>query len=693
MNYFSDFSVWWLFPCLIFSGGLSYWYYFKSHQQASWELKQRKLLALLRGTGLFLVLLLLIGLVWETVTYRKEKPLFITLVDESSSELNYSDSNHVETQIANFQKALNDRFGNQFEMVELSVGESVQPLGKLNLNRKQTNLASGFDHIREVYFNRNIGGIVLISDGNYNAGMHPMYEADRIPLTPIFTLGVGDTITRKDQLVKSIVSNEVAFLGNEFPIEGTIEFNKIPKGPVIVDLMNQGKRIASQKVICGNSNFDQQLVTFQVVAKSKGFQRYTLHVENNSGEVTFSNNQQSCYVEVIDNKNTIALVSSAPHPDLAAIRSVIEEDQETKIITDLTANFTIPKENPNLVIWYENGSKPNPTLFAALKARKIPIWLIIGPSTPPAVIQAYQIGLKLPNGTQQEDVYPSIFAGFSAFSLTEDVVSISKMFPPIRTKFGNYMYPPGMEVILNQRIGSISKKDPLLYVSMVDQTKMGVLLGEGIWRWKMKEFTIKHNIDGFRELVLKMIQYLTVKQNSEHLRVTLPKRFVVTEDIEVKAEFYNDAMELITSPELSFYYQKKGKSQQKIGFTAVSNFYKVNAGELSPGTYTWKVIAKDKGKVYSKIGEFVVEDIAIESLDTRSDFSVLNQLAIQSEGSFHPLRNYQDLLDELETRGDIATLQFADAGFTALIDWKWLFAFLILIFGTEWFLRRWWGGY
>lgn len=692
-NYFSDISLWWLLPIGLLSVGISWFYYYRPRKAQDWSSRQLKALFSLRSVGLFLLCLLLIGLLWESIRYRDEKPLFITMVDNSASMKNYSDSSKVKSRIESFQQQLEERFGDQFELMTLEVGEKTGALKQLDFSGKQTNLADGFEHIRELFFNRNIGGITLISDGNFNLGTHPMYSAERIELTPIFTLGVGDTITRRDQLIKSVNTNEVAFLNNQFPIEATIDFNRMPKGPTTVSLVHQGRTIATQTVTCTNAIFDQQQVVFNVDAKSKGFQRYSVVLQHRDGEYTFDNNQQTCYIEVLDNKNLICLLSDAPHPDLAAIRSILEEDQQSTISTGLTANYTLPKERPNLVIWYENGSRPNPALFKAIKDQKIPIFLILGPTTPSSVVKSYDIGLTVPANGQQDDVQGAVSGGFSAFSFTSVFTDAIQYYPPLRTKFGSYNLPANAEVMLTQRIGNIVKKDPLLYVSRKDNTKIGVLLGEGIWRWKIKEYSQRKSIDGFREFIQKTIQYLVVRQNNEPLRITLPKRFNVTEDVEVKAEFYNEAMELITTPEIVLTLVSPQKKKSTIDFSPLSNFYLANAGQLSAGTYTWTVTAAHNGKKYQKSGDFVVEDISVEQADTKADFSVLNQLSSQSGGTFRPLKNAGQLLDEIAKRGDITTLQYADSGYTALIDWKWLFVLLVLIFGTEWFLRRWWGTY
>uniref|UniRef100_UPI002607730F hypothetical protein n=1 Tax=Fluviicola sp. TaxID=1917219 RepID=UPI002607730F len=64
-----------------------------------------------------------------------------------------------------------------------------------------------------------------------------------------------------------------------------------------------------------------------------------------------------------------------------------------------------------------------------------------------------------------------------------------------------------------------------------------------------------------------------------------------------------------------------------------------------------------------------------------------------SDGSYKTLNQYQALIQEIKTRGDITTVQYEDTGYQELIDWKWIFALIIALLTTEWFLRRWWGSY
>jgi hypothetical protein len=693
MNYFSDHSLWWLLPIFILAVGFSFYYYFKSDQKSIWTKNQLRVLCSFRSLSLFLLGLLLLGLVWETITYRPEKPLVITMVDSSSSLLNYKDSLEVKKQISNFRNELPKSLGEGYEYLELAVGSEVNELDTLSFREKSSNLSEGFKHIKNRFFNRNIGAIILISDGNYNQGVHPMYEAERIELTPIFSLGVGDTTVKRDIVVRSINSNEIAFLNNEFPIQALVDFQRVPVGSYQVNLIQNGKVVQSQKAVVTNSNSDQKEFLFTVLAKNKGYQRFTVSVERVKGEFTGDNNQQTCFVEVIDSKSNVLLLASAPHPDVSALRSVFELDQEAVITSELIQSYSMTNKLPDFVVWYENGLRTNANLFKQFQDKGIPILMILGPNVTTSLLQSYGLAIKAPNGNQSEDVYPTLANGFNSFGLSTDFTSIIPVLSPLRTKFGSYKLPSNSVVVLNQRVGSISKNDPLIAVSQTQKSKIGFILGEGLWRWKMKEFMQKKTTVGFEEFIQKLTQYISVKQNREPLRITLPKRFNTIEDLIFKAEFYNETMELITTPSIEMTITKKGAKGFKQLFSPTANFYQLNSGKLESGTYDWKIVAENNGKKYTKSGTFAVSEISLEAQDTRSNFSTLNQLAVQSNGSYKALNQYKQLIKELKTRGDITTIQYEDTGYQELIDWKWIFALIVALLSAEWFLRRWWGSY
>ncbi|MEN9399273.1 MAG: hypothetical protein RL632_374, partial [Bacteroidota bacterium] len=173
MRFTTDLSVWWLLPWLLISilGGL--WLY----RNVSWwkELSSliRWTLVSLRSAVLFILGLLLIGLIFEAVDYRVEKPLIIALTDNSSSLLNYKDSASVKKQVNALRTKLKTELGDDYEWMEMTVGNTPKFGGTVDFSESVSQLSSAFEKINTEYFNRNIGAIVFISDGKFNAGSNP----------------------------------------------------------------------------------------------------------------------------------------------------------------------------------------------------------------------------------------------------------------------------------------------------------------------------------------------------------------------------------------------------------------------------------------------------------------------------------------------------------------------------------------
>src|SRR5690554_7051818 len=145
--------------------------------------------------------------------------MVITIVDDSQSMLNYADSNSVEDLTKAYLNAVNAKFDLKYNHLIFNLYEPVKTVDSLRFKNSKTDIGKALNRVYDNYYGRNIGAVVLLSDGNFNAGTTPLVIAEKFKKTPIYTLTVGDTIQKVDHLVKSIVANEIAFLGNKFPVE------------------------------------------------------------------------------------------------------------------------------------------------------------------------------------------------------------------------------------------------------------------------------------------------------------------------------------------------------------------------------------------------------------------------------------------------------------------------------------------
>jgi hypothetical protein len=233
---------------------------------------------------------------------------------------------------------------------------------------------------------------------------------------------------------------------------------------------------------------------------------------------------------------------------------------------------------------------------------------------------------------------------------------------------------------------------PLL--SLVDRggRKYAILYGEGIWRWRMSEYNKYQNNQAFEELWDKLLQYLTVKRNTDKLRVFPPTQSTDRDELSFRAEFYNDAFQLITDPKIQL--QLLDENDTKLAdyqFNPRQSDYVLNLGKWKGGLYKWKAFTSYNGKKYDKSGELIVTSSSVEKLKLVSDFGVMNELAQLHQGEFVLWKDRVNAIDQLLVREDIQSVRYEESGFSNLMDLKWLFFLLFILLTSEWFVRRWFG--
>ena len=80
-----------------------------------------------------------------------------------------------------------------------------------------TNIDLALSSINDLYSNRNLSSVVIATDGIYNKGKNPLYS-EKFNF-PIYSVILGDTSAQVDISIDKINHNELAFLGNYFPVK------------------------------------------------------------------------------------------------------------------------------------------------------------------------------------------------------------------------------------------------------------------------------------------------------------------------------------------------------------------------------------------------------------------------------------------------------------------------------------------
>jgi len=689
MKIFSDISLWWLLPIVAIAILASVFYYRNQHQLADTSTLQKNVLVGLRAFALSLLLVFLLGIIIENKEYKTEKPIFITLVDNSTSMLNYKDSAQVNKKLNALTTEIKEIYKERFDFKAYVVGTDVSTKN-INFSDDESNLDAGFEFIYSQYYNRNIGGICFFSDGNYTKGKSPVYSARKINLTPVFSIGVGDTVVKRDQLIRTVSANQVAFFKNDFPIEVDIEARKMGIGKSTVRLFKGDKEIAQQTVDYSDGKLDFAHVNFLVSADEIGFVRYSVRIENKLNEITYENNSRTFYIEVIDSRTKVLILAKAPHPDLTSIHSVFEQDENTESEIKLISDWDGSLKDYALVVWHNPDA--NQSVISQIQKYKTPVLYMLTSQAKGGDASALNIGMKLSSRNGIDEVQTELNTEFQLFELSDELKRSIQLWPPLKVPFGKIEINNG-NTLLTQRIGQVKKTDPVLYFGGDMSRKYGVIIGEGLWRWKLTEYAKTQKTTSYTELIQRTTQYLTVKNNTDPFRVILPKRFNKNDEILLKAEYYNASLERIVTPTVKFELKDESNKVIPYEFAKTNVDYTLSLGKLKPGKYTWNATAQSNGKSSKKSGVFVVEDISIEILSTHANHGLLKQIAQETNGKFYTLEKSKQLIKDLEERKDIVNIQYEESNFNDLIDWKWLFFLVSLLLGAEWFLRRYWGTY
>jgi hypothetical protein len=649
----------------------------------------KRVLAIFRFTTIFVIAILLLGIILENFKERKDKPIVFVVNDNSASILQTKDSVFYRTKFNQDLNDLSNQLSEQYTVLNYSFGENLNPNFSQSYTDKLTDISNVFDEIFDAYSNRNIGSIILATDGIYNSGANPIYAVARKSYLPIYTIGLGDTSIVKDVQIDKILHNDIAFLGNEFPVQINFSHARCNSEPITIAIY-EGDKLLSKENITLKGNEQQGSVNFKIQANRVGFRKYTAKISAVDGEYSLVNNTANFYVEVIDGRQKILIAQNGPHPDVAAIRYIIENNKnyevEVKRITEIAS-----VSNYDLVIVHNYQDK-NPILTEAIATSKLPFLFMVGANADIKKMGELKIGFSgISRAT--EEVRFAANPQFNDILIDQKTNQTFHSCPPLTVPFTGLNYSKALSIMAYQKVGSVQLDQPLIYFTQKDQNRIGVIMGEGIWRWRLFDQLKNNSTENFETFFGKIITYLAVKENKDPFRVQLNKEYLENENVLIKAEFYNKSFELLNEAEVAFNYENADGDLFESFFIRTTNAYQLDLGKLPQGVYSWNAQTIVQGETFKKSGTFIVRELKVEWLNTVADHRLLRNISDASGGKFFFPNELNKLEVDLLSREDIVTVVYQEKSFDDLIDYKWIFFLIILLVSAEWFIRKYNGAY
>ena len=665
---------------LILSGfaavALSYFQYFFKAKSKS---KANLLLAFLRSIAIFCILALLINPSVIKKSYQVEKPALIVAVDNSSSINMLSSKREAE---ATLNKILeNSDLAKKFEIKQYQFDRDLNILDSLNFQGKQTNISQIGTQLSKVYRNSSIATL-LLTDGNQTEGSDYIYSfGNRNKVLPII---LGDTTSVFDLKIDRINANKYAYHKNKFPVEIFVNYNGNKRVEAKVSISRNSKVISTQQISLSNSK-NVEIVNFLLPADKIGLNNYKATVTSAETEKNTYNNSKDFLFDVIDQKSEIAIISDINHPDIAAIKRSILNNAQRNVAIISPKNFQSAADYNLLILYQPNANFKD--LITLAKARKQNYLVIAGNSSDYNFLNSVQTDLTFKVSNQVEEYLPAVNSSFNLFN-TKDLKT--DYFPPLQMPYGKITTSNNVTVLLDSKINNLSTGSPMLAFSDIDGQRVGYLLGEGIWKWRLKSHDATKSFEEFDNFFDKTIQYLMSDNSRKSLVVSHENFYNSSIDIIISAQYFDKNYQPDADAKLTMSLQDSKTGKIKLlDFLKNDTDFQVNLNGLSAGNY--KLIVKEKNSNATYTSKIEIIEFDIEKQFVNPDYQKLKQLADATSGSIFLSCQVDKALDQLLNDKTFQSIEKESTKKGSLIDWVWLLIIAAFCLSAEWLLRKYYG--
>jgi len=676
---------------------------------------RRVLLSVLRSLSVSLIALVLFEPIVRFVDTEIFPPKVAILVDNSQS-MNIKDIRQSRAEAV--IKILRDKIITR----TLSKAQPIyykfsSILSSLDLNSIDTNSFTGeatdlskvLGELNEKLQQENIQAVVLLTDGNFNIGKNPIYNAENSAI-PFYTIGVGDTNERKDILIDKVITNNITFAESRLPIDVIIRNIGYDNVNAEVQLVENSKSIEQAKINLKNDVRDYPL-RFYIEPKEEGIKKYTIKVSEFDGELTNKNNFKSVTVKVLKSKLQVVLLSGAPSPDVPAVRQALIEDKQITLksfVEKRTNEFyernvsrsDLDSADCFIFIGFPSdltsGNIIN-QLKEIIDAKKKPILFINSKTTNYNKLQYFEsiLPISWSNISSTEIfVYPIVSERqkFHPLITLENNITIEdwQQLPPIYKTQTIFKSKPESDVLAFVKIQNVPLNEPLISIRNIGKQKSLAITGNGLWRWQLLTQGTSR-IDRLLSLfITNSIRWLTTIEDEKNVRVTASKEYFSTlEPIVFTAQVYDEQLRPVDNAEVTIEVTK-GKDNFRVILNALGNGrYEGTIDGLTEGDYAFNGRASLDGKIFGEDkGKFFVGSTNLEYFETKMNKSFLEQLSYRTGGKYFDVNDAHKVAEEMEKEVNFSSKELVHSKDVELWNWKYFAAIIILILGVEWFIRK-----
>lgn len=727
---------WWMYAGLLAASVLiAAWSY--RHTIPQTTRARRNLLITLRSLAIAAILLAIFQPILSSTTSEKITPSLAVAFDNSQS-MTLPQKGHIaspgaearrDVMIREAKRAIGSVMSDPSKASLYTVGERSAPfpnrtaIDSIRTTSPATDLSSVFSAVREARTTKNVGAIVLFTDGAFTLGENPVHPAEELGV-PVYAVGLGDSTEPRDLAVTQLFTNEVGSIGTAQPVDVSVHYGGVKVGEhIAVELFEESQKIAEQSIELRQAAGDETL-TFQYTPATEGVKKLTARISTLSQEATDKNNLRIAYVRVLKNKFHVVLFAGAPSSDVSFLEQWFATNPSLQLSTfiqkqgaeyyegtptreklgsvDLVilAGWPIAStSDASIALVRQLLSQENRSLFFLASHNLDPgklssLGALPFTMNPRGASQAeMKVGMTLSPAAADNPVLhvpPS----------EHGKVSWEGLAPMFRTE-SHVQARPESQVLAEASMPGVKLGEPLIIARHIGRARQLAITGYGLWQWKLTSFGRERAYMGRSDTEVNALdlflanasRWLTTEEVNKRVRIEPSRKFYQAgERIEFLAQVYNESYEPIERADVTVHITGAAQSRPiDLVFEGTGNGrYVASIPEgLPKGDYTYAGTAALNGRALgSDDGRFNVGDFNIELSEPRMRSDILRTLAERTGGKFYTPETAGDLLHDIYASQRFAPKEIVNTrDFELWNSWP-LLVLAIIFFGTEWFIRK-----
>lgn len=671
----------------------------------------------LRALSLAIILFLILEPVIRTIFQQNEKPVVAVLADNSAS-MNIKESygargDSLEYVLARLPE-LSDLDSVDLVPFQFDLAHRMTDGDTLGFDVDGSDITQAITATLDSLSGKNLQAMILLSDGNYNKGTNPFLTVQGSPV-PIYSVLVGDSSLPKDIAVRRVQTNQITYVNKKLPVEITFWQNGFDGKQALVSMRRNGRQVAQQVVTLGESGFEQK-VSLELVAQTAGDFNYEVAIQQFDEEVTARNNQQNVRIRVLKSKIKVLVISGLPNFDRHSFSFAGSqlEDYEFSFLTEKRRGqyFEAPFreamiDSQDIFMFYGFPTAISEQahldqIMKTVENRQVPVFWIASQKANYQRLNRYERLLPfqlVAQLTPLENQFVQLTNGGRVHPITRLDENESanallwKELPPLEI-YRQIKSREGSQILLEAgNRDEDNRRNPqnqvICYVYRQNEIKHLVFNGTNIsnWHFQLQEDPLREQF--FVQFMDRAIRWLVNRDDIHQIQIKpLQPVYNVGEAITFSGQVYDDFYQPLSDAQVNISVSGDTARFADEMIAEGNGFYRQSFSGLPEGEYQYRLEAQRNGQtIGQRTGKFTVKPFFLEFQQIPANYNLMKQIADETGGAIYSPQNFLNNFPpgQLESRTQYSSFEYFLWSY-----WHWL-VLLIVLLGTEWFLRKRWG--